>query len=118
MVDKAGIEKEIKIAVAMGVDPYAFLAIRTMENTNKFAKLGLDPVAKLDVMGCSGRPATEHETDTLNSFGNLYKYKEQVIQNNSLSTSLKNVLEHVENTRVKDGKSYARAFKKGCTRSI
>lgn len=105
----------IRNAVAMDIDPYAMLAIATMEiGSTSINSLYLDPIGKFGVMGCKGKQVSADQEGALESYGNYHVIKPEVLPPNSgLEARLKSYLQ-INKFPISEGKSY---FCRGITDS-
>ncbi len=84
-------KKVIEDAVIMQTDPYALLAVHMMENGN-VGNLSLDPVAKISVLGCTGKSSNADDVTALDSFGTFHKFQSKIVKNDILSSLLQTYL--------------------------
>lgn len=84
------VEKVIKEATIMGVDPYTVLSLSLMENEAQgVSSLYLDPIGVMASMGCQAKQVANGTEGVLNSYGTSYEVKAEVKSDPKLKAKLK-----------------------------
>ncbi len=91
-ISKNELDRVIKEAVLMGVDPYLVISFSLMEGgTGEVGRLYLDPIGVMGAMGCSSHQVSNGTSTevALNSFGTSYIVNSQTVKNPQLQNKLK-----------------------------
>ena len=95
-IPKKDIDDIVNQSVAFGVDPYLAIAIGLMEGgTSGIGDLYLDPVGKMDIIGCKGKSIANASKNpkALNSYGTKYIFKKGVVNNKNIASSMASYIE-------------------------
>lgn len=105
-MDKSSTDRVIQESILMEADPYLVIALTLMEEGTSMGSLYLDPIGKMDAIGCRGQQLKNGAKNSLNSYGTSYRIEASVKKNTKLSNKLKNFLSQTNRASVTEGKSY------------